>query len=376
MKKIGIATVYTGYNYGSALQAYATKNVLSGMGYDATVLRVRGSLGNGRDIRLKKLLTIAFRSLIHKGGLKSLKNYSSSISKEFKEGTKALFDDFFSNDISPLVLSYNNLKRIAKSDEYTAFICGSDQVWNSAVFYVDPFYYLRFAPLKKRVAFAPSFGRNYVPDYNKKKIKKYISEIEYRSVREASGIDIIKDLTGETSTLLVDPTLVLDSTEWSTLLNVEEKNVPKYLLSYFLDALSPKAKQAVKAISEKYGLKVISLPYIFGDEDSENVEAAGPRQFVEYIKNAAFVCTDSFHGTAFSLNFNIPFFTFERNYGSASNQSARIISILKLTEHFNRYEVDEIDSCMDISFEKSNRILELERRKAREYLESALKERV
>ena len=170
MKKIGVATVYTGYNYGSALQAYATKQILSDMGYEAEILKISGSLVKGRDIRLKKLFTVAFRSLIHKGGVKSLKNYSSSISKEFKEGTIELFHDFFCKEISPLVLSFSNLRKKAKNSEYAAFICGSDQVWNSAVFYVDPFYYLRFAPLEKRIAFAPSFGRDFVPDYNKKKI--------------------------------------------------------------------------------------------------------------------------------------------------------------------------------------------------------------
>ena len=174
MKKIGIATVYTGYNYGSALQAYATKNILSGMGYEADVLKVRGSLAKGRDIRLGKLITIAWRSLLHKNGIKSLKNYSANISKEFKEGTVELFNEFISNEISPQLVSYLELQKKANDDEYVAFICGSDQVWNSAVFYVDPFYYLRFACFEKRIAFAPSFGRDFIPDYNKKKIGKFV----------------------------------------------------------------------------------------------------------------------------------------------------------------------------------------------------------
>ena len=376
MKKIGIATVYTGYNYGSALQAYATKKILSGMGYQADVLKVKGSLVQGRDIRLGKLITIAWRSILHKDGIKSLKNYGTNMSKEFGQGTVELFNAFLDNEISPELISYGDLRKKAKGDEYVAFVCGSDQVWNSAVFYVDPFYYLRFAPFEKRIAFAPSFGRDFVPDYNKKKIGKFVSEIKYKSVREASGVDIIKELTGEDSTVLIDPTLVLSCTEWSSLLNIEQSEKGKYLLAYFLDSPSPKAKQAIKFISEKYGLEIISLPYIFKDEYSNNVKSAGPREFVEYVKNAAFVCTDSFYGTAFSLNFNIPFFTFERKYGNAGKQSARIESILKMTEHLNRYEADDFDLCMDISFEKSNEILDLERKRSREYLASTLKERM
>lgn len=375
MKKIGIATVYTGYNYGSALQAYAVKKILADMGYEADILKIKGSLVKGRDIRLGKLITIVWRSLFHKGGIKSLKNYSTNISKEFQDGTIELFDEFLNNEISPCLISFKDLRKKANSDEYVAFICGSDQVWNSAVFYVDPFYYLRFAPFEKRIAFAPSFGRDFVPDYNKKKLKKYLSEIKHKSVRETSGANIIKELTGESSTVLVDPTLVLNSNEWTNLLKLRTACGKKYLLAYFLDPPSLKAEKTINNISEKYGLAIINLPYIFKDTDLNNVKSAGPREFVEYIKNAAFVCTDSFHGTAFSLNFNIPFFTFERKYGNAGNQSARIESILKMTDHMNRYDTDDIDISMDISFEKSNEILEAERIKSREYLASALKER-
>ena len=234
---------------------------------------------------------------------------------------------------------------------------------------------MRFAPFEKRIAFAPSFGRNFVPDYNKRKIRKYISEIKYKSVREASGLDIIKELTGEDAIVLVDPTLVLNCREWISSLHINEDKKEKYLLAYFLDFPSQKAIKAVNDISEKYNLEIVSLPYIFKDKYLSNVKSAGPREFVEYVKNAAFVCTDSFHGTAFSLNFNIPFFTFEREYGIAENQSTRIEAILKMTDHSNRYEANNFASCMDISFEKSNEILNFERRKSLEYLTSILKER-
>ena len=370
MKRIGIATVYTGYNYGSALQAYATKQILSSMGYKADILKVSGSLVKGRDIRLKKAITIAWRAFIHKGGVRMLKNYSASMSKELSKETISLFDEFANDEISPRVVTYNSLKKEANTDEYIAFICGSDQVWNSAVFYVDPFYYLRFAPFTKRIAFAPSFGREFVPEYNKKKIKKYVAGIKYKSAREISGAEIIKKLTGEEAEVLIDPTLVLNHIEWCSLLNIEPSVEEPYLLAYFLDVPSAKAQKAIKEISEKYGLKVIYLPYMLEGEQSSNVKSAGPREFVAYIKSAAFVCTDSFHGTAFSLNFNIPFFTFERNYGNAGNQSARIQSILKLTDHLNRYEANEVKACMDISFEKSNAVLDCERRKSKKYLVS------
>lgn len=372
-RKIGIATVYTGFNYGSALQAFATKTLLSEMGYESEVLKLSGSLLPGRDVRVKKILTVLFRSMLHPGGVKSLKNYGDSIKKPLSRESAEMFRQFTDYNIRPYEEKYNNLKKSAYSDEYCAFLCGSDQIWNSAVFYVDPFYYLRFAPEEKRIAFAPSFGRDFVPNYNKRKIKKFVSGIKYKSVREESGVGLIKDLTGDSAQVLIDPTLVLDADEWTENLKLKSKTKEKYLLAYFLDEPSQKAVKAVKEISEKYGLKIIGLPYSFEDTPwADNIAHAGPSEFVEYIKNASFVCTDSFHGTAFSLNFNIPFYTFERNYGNAGKQSARIQSILNIVSQNERYEPEGFDGCFNISFENVNSVLNEQRKISKKYLSDIL----
>ena len=151
INKIGIATVYTGYNYGSALQAFATKEILKKLGLYAEVLKLRGSLIAGRDIRIKKLLTIGVRSLCHSGGIKSLKNYKNSISKKLSADSVSLFDSFTNEKLCPIEVSYSELKKRANTNEYKAFLCGSDKIWNSAVFYIDQFYYLQFDPIDKRI---------------------------------------------------------------------------------------------------------------------------------------------------------------------------------------------------------------------------------
>ena len=226
-QKIGIATVYTGFNYGSALQAFATKTLLSEMGYEGEVLKLSGSLLPGRDVRVKKILTVLFRSMLHPGGVKSLKNYGDSIKKPLSRESAEMFRQFADYHIRPYEEKYNNLKNLAHSDEYCAFLCGSDQIWNSAVFYVDPFYYLRFAPEGKRIAFAPSFGRDFIPSYNKRKIKKFVSGIKYKSVREESGVALIKELTGDSAQVLIDPTLVLNADEWTKNLKLKENQIKK-----------------------------------------------------------------------------------------------------------------------------------------------------
>ncbi len=200
--------------------------------------------------------------------------------------------------LKPKELSYSELKRKAYTDEYTAFLCGSDQVWNSSVFYVDPFYYLQFAPKSKRIAFALSFGREYIPDYNRKTIAKYLVSIPHKSVREASGVDIVRDLTGDDAKVLLDPTIVLTPEEWKEGLNIKEIKNDKYILAYFLDAPSPLALQTVERISNQFGLKIINLLYCSNNQIWQEIPA-GPKEFIGLVSGASFVCTDSFDDIKF-----------------------------------------------------------------------------
>ncbi len=377
--KIGIATVYTGYNYGSALQAFATKSVLESLGYNSELLCIAGSLIKGRDIRIKKLSVIFARTVWRPWSLKrTLVIYKGTPASQLTEASKSLFQTFYDKTLQPEKTSYGNLRKRARTDEFPAFVCGSDQIWNSTTYYVDPFYYLRFAPINKRIAFAPSFGRDYVPDYNLKKITKYISGIPYRSVRESSGSDIVETIIGEKPAVLIDPTLILSANQWIEALRLKDatcKEKEPYILAYFLDDPSNHAIDCIEWLKRATGFKVIGIPYGFENSNSYNeVAVAGPREFVQLARNAAAICTDSFHGTAFALNFKIPFYTFDRNYGTAEIQSTRVFSLLELvslTERFNP-PLETLEAM--IALGNSEEVLVTERKKAVAYLKNALYE--
>ncbi|MEK4144328.1 polysaccharide pyruvyl transferase family protein [Paenibacillus sp. FSL M7-0547] len=376
IKKIGISTVHTGFNYGSALQAYASKVILQELGYQGINISLKGSLIKGRDVRIKKIAVIAIRLLRQPHNIKKrVSIYSDNLSKSYSEQTKVLFNNFRLNKINPYSCTWNQLKRIAKSDDFKAFLCGSDQVWNSEALYVDPQYYLRFAPKVKRIAFSPSFGRDKVADYNKSIIKKYIMDIPNLSVREESGVSIIKELTNKDAAHLIDPTLMLDGTKWDQYLELQEdiSDTENYILAYFLNEPSDYAKECIKKLAQEKKVKVIALPYQREVRDwFDFAPDAGPVEFVKYVKNASYVCTDSFHGTAFAVNYKVPFYTFDRQYGSAGKQSSRVVSLLKLVSlenHFNP-SIELLDAPID--FSKSKAVLEIERNKAVEYLINAL----
>ena len=371
MKKIGICTVYTGYNYGSALQAFAVKELVKRSGYIPVVFKLKGSIVKGRDFRIKKFVSIAFRSVFHFKEAKKIKNsYISLYNKNLTQESRSRFEDFYKNQIEPYFISYSRLKKISKSDDYLRFFCGSDQIWNSTSLYVDPFYYLRFAPRYKRIAYAPSFGKSYIPQYNEKIIKKYISDINMLSVREETGKQIIFDLLGKECDVLLDPTLQLTGDDWRTAFNLENVVGSKYVVAYFLDQPSDLAKQAIKNYAIEHDCKVIILPYNDEILDGAICYSAGPVEFLDLINFADCVFTDSFHGTAFSVNFNKNFYTFSRNYGSAHNQGDRIVSFLSKVGLENRLDAEKTQCNID--YNQVNEIMKIEREKSAQHLRNAI----
>ncbi|KAB6213349.1 polysaccharide pyruvyl transferase family protein, partial [Bacteroides xylanisolvens] len=235
-------------------------------------------------------------------------------------------------------------------------------------------YYLRFAPAEKRVALAPSFGRDFVADYNKEKIGKWISEFAYLSVREDSGVKLIKEMTGREAIQLVDPTLMVDGETWKNILGIDDKE-SNYILAYFLDKPSELARKAITELRAALKYEVIAIPYQFDDMSyCDKMVSSGTIEFLDLINNAKCVLTDSFHGTAFSINLHTPFYVFSRAYGTAHSQNSRVESILKKVKMQARFEPKDVLVQYDqIDFAYSESVLIEERKNAREYISNALK---
>lgn len=369
--KVLLTTVFSGYNYGSSLQALAGKLVLHELGYDCQLVGMK-SLVKGRDIRLKKLVTILWRSFVLRGsrGANALSTYQNSYNKTLIGDSVTRFAQFTDKYLQPNYLSWRGLKKTA--NDSVACFAGSDQIWNSSTMYIDPMYYLRFAPAYKRVALAPSFGRDFVADYNVEKMSKWIGEFASLSVREDSGVKLIKDMTGRDAINLVDPTLMVDGDTWKKNLGIEDKST-NYILAYFLDKPSDSARRAIAELKESLACEVIAIPYQFDEMDyCDKVVPTGPVEFLDLINNAKCVLTDSFHGTAFSINLHTPFYVFARDYGSAHSQNSRVESILKKMNMQDRFEPNEVSQkYSQIDFNKSEEVLKAERTKARDYLKAA-----
>lgn len=375
MEKIGIVTSARELNYGAILQAYALQRIISEFGFDSKLLWWSNQRNSHRDIRIRKLFAM-FVTYVKNPGImnNSVKAYGHTFEKSMTQNSIELFEKFENEFLNIEFLTYGQMKRFAFSEDCRAVIAGSDQIWNSYAIYVDPFYYLQFSPKSKRIAYAPSLGKNDIPSYNKQKMKRYINGINRLSVREETGRTLLSEITDKKLEVVLDPSLLLDSNIWKT---IESKmNIPKeYILLYFLD--QPNI-ECVKEITEKYGLPVLALPYeipLFNGIENIRYIDAGPAEFLSLVDNASLVLTDSFHGTAFSINYNKTFLTFDRQYGKNQSQASRILDLLRtfeLTHHF--ISGDFNSQSIEIDYKPVNNKLEQLREKSMKYLKDAIED--
>jgi hypothetical protein len=301
--------------------------------------------------------------------------------KTLSEDNLMAIDDFVKVEINSIDRSYRNMLLEAKKDEYVAFISGSDQIWNGDWFIINKMYFLRFASKHKRVAWAPSFGTSSVAKYNRSKYKKYISDYTALSVRESNGVAIIKELTGREAKVVLDPVLLLTTSQWRTVYSTKDIDVldSKYILMYFLDKPSEIAVNSINKIRKKTGFQIVAFGHryeAYSMMDSVKYVGGSPWNFLSIIDGASYVCTDSFHALAFSLVFHSQMYVFKRQYAHNSDQSSRIESILNMCEINERF-INNIDKLKlnenIINFKYIDKILDRERERSISYLTEAIK---
>ncbi len=200
------------------------------------------------------------------------------------------------------------------------------------------------------------------------------------SCREDAGSKALEELLKKPVHQVLDPTMLLEKEEWYAL--EEPVNIKKpYLLCYFLGSLLSERMYACE-IAKMRGLDIIDIPgnpidYYWG---VKKMYGKSPFEFLWLFNNANYVCTDSFHGTAFSINFNKQFSVFmRRGYNSPFSYSSRIISILKIFSLTHRI-VNNKDSLkksyQTIKYEDINKKLSIEREQSVKYLVGSLKSKI
>ena len=229
--------------------------------------------------------------------------------------------------------TFKDLTNQAK-ELYSDVIVGSDQLW-LPVNVVADYYTLNWVPDEiNKISYSTSFGFSSIPNKYVELYRNFLNRINYLSTREESGVQIIKDIVARDAKLVCDPTILLTKDEWHEESSKERKYDEKYILCYFLGNNIEHRKFAER-LRKKTGYKIVSLNHAdeyvkYSDEFCDYAPFdIGPMEWISLIENAEYVCTDSFHGTVFSILFNKMFFDFRRhNNKSKVSTNSRIDSLL------------------------------------------------
>lgn len=209
------------------------------------------------------------------------------------------------------------------------YCTGSDQVWNSI--WNDGFeapLYLTWAPEgKPRIAFAASIGREELDEWEKPLMVGALKKYKAISMREISGVRLLKELGIENVELVLDPTLMLLKRDWDKIATYSSVPEGEYILSYQLDQ-SDSFVRYTQELGKRLGLPVVKICYRKKHRQAGAINLIAPEvtDFLGLFLKASCVVTDSFHATAFSLNLRKPFVSITPN-----RFSTRIKSILELT---------------------------------------------
>lgn len=370
-------------NYGSILQAYALQQALSEFDdveyeiicqYGKKIASVDNLMDKLKNIGLRKSL----KRIFWKFGLRKLRERNANI-QNFVDANLKISEKQFSEEN---IAEANN--------DYDAFICGSDQIWNPTLVPVNSMYWLGFADdSKRKISYAPSFGVDSVTDEKADIIRKNLSGFKAISTREESGTKVINTVLGEEKCVTVlDPTLLVERTVWDDICTPRKISEP-YVFAYMLRGTKNQRK-LIEEFAKKKGLKLVTMPFLdtekivmydfkFGDIKYWD---ASPADFISLIKYAEYVFADSFHCMVFSSIYHRPFFVFPKITNKKQADNAQISRMKNLQAIFgidNRiinddFSIEKLTQYEEIDWDNVDSKISENRVKSLEYLKYALGE--
>ena len=340
-KKIGLCIAYTKNhnNYGTALLGYATVKVVADLGYACEIIyyQKKQSFFEKVSIAPLQLISGGFRAFIRRFSKQmNLRRYPH-YRKGIQDRTRAV-NQYKYEKFEPLCRTYVGFDALSKGAlNYDLVLVGSDQIWVPLGLYTKFFNLLFVADRIPKVAYASSFGVSKIPFWQVKQTKRYLERLDAIGVREMKGKEIVESVSTKQAKVVLDPTLLLTGDQWKQVADRSDVSIGEgYIFCYFLGT-NPESRAAVRELAHKTGLKIVFMPhmdeYIPEDEGFADyaLYSIAPPDFINLIRNAAYVCTDSFHGTVFSIQFKKQFVTFYRYAAASSNsRNSRIDSLFEL----------------------------------------------
>lgn len=372
MSSVAIITYHAAYNFGSVLQAYATQRAIEKLGHEATIINYRPATQRNYYELYRWKISAKFL----------VKDLTMLPDQRMRRLRQERYEAFIVSKMNLTGKEYTNRSELSSlSDRFDVYVSGSDQIinkhsnelesdsWDA----MDP--YLLMFTEKKKVGYASSPANMTVEDM--RRIAPKLSRFDALSAREPDAAKLMEELTGKKVETVLDPTLLLDEGEWTKIADEAQDSLPDaYVLYYTLDGTNKliKRRGVLRKLSQRMGLPILMLTpfaYIPPEKDLLSFPQAGPCEFLNAIRNAKLVVTDSYHGTLFSINFGTPFLSISD--GSASSRRKDwIVQRLNCDSNLIRNVDDAIRKAPNTTVAASSRELDYLRVASLKYLSSSL----
>ena len=370
---VNVITRHAPTNYGSLLQAIATQRVIMNLGHECRIINYIPKCETGVRMAITQLeqKTKWRRNPIKKAiYLMVAEPETLLMDRKFLAMRKKYLL------MGPCCATTGELKKLYAEKKDEVFLTGSDQVWGPiSTGHYDPTYFLDFVPKSSRkLAFAASFGKAIFDEQTLKEYGVLLKKYDSLAVRENVAVELLKKMDISAKQVL-DPTLLMDADAWSEYVKPMKKP-EKYVLVNQIHANSDLDHYAVK-FAEKAELPLLRVSPLLhqAKRSGKFVYCPDISGFLDLVKNAAYMVTDSFHGTAFAINFNTQFVEVLPNTGTSSrNQS--ILELTGLTDRIVRDLNDFSYIDLEIVFMEANEKIGISRIESIRILEEMLAEQI
>ena len=356
LKRVGTLTFANTVNYGASLQACALCKTIESLGCECEVLNYSNFELDSRELGTHFTINPsgAVRFFLRRG---------------FEKRRIEAFSSFAQSSMN-LTERLDRTSLIRKARELDCVFIGSDQVFNPRVNGHDSVFLGEgIVDVTRLASYAASLGDATVDSITKccGSAAEVFSNYVGLSVREPSSTTVLREM-GLDPVFMPDPTLLLSGQEWSHVATGEElDSIPdSYVLLYTLNSESKLISRSLE-IGKRLGVPVVCVHYNTKNiEGVFNLRDIGPSAFLRLVENAEFVCTDSFHGACFSINFNKPFIV--KTSEAAVQSNVRIIDLL------NHYGLNDClfregqHDTTSVDFSRTSHVLEDDRRDARVFI--------
>ena len=348
--RIKTITCHHVYNYGASLQAHALMHYLSSLGHEVEIIDYMP------DYIRKHISVWDIGPRWKKNIFIRLAYYSYVVPQRLRQKeSKKRYDEFTRNYLK-LTKRYNSFQELVQ-DTPTAdiYFCGSDQIWNPTINNgLDPAFYIDFASAKSiRASYAASFSVSEIPEKDRGFINDMLKKLDFISVREKTGISIIKKMNIDKKVVnVLDPVFLPLFEHWKSMTYTPQYN--NYILVYDQENNETIRKMAI-ALSKETGKKIIAFKGLYPRDYADiKVKQSGPIDFISLIANADYVITNSFHCSAFSIIFGREFYVVPRTHQKVNSRMADLLEALNIKNRMiksidllNHSEIIDYDSVYE-----------------------------